>query len=59
MVVIPLKTDHWDFLNCHSDPDGVFIVHYVALIRDRCCVGTHMNEFAWAINQWSCWFRGF
>lgn len=20
---------------------------------------THMNEFAWAINQWSCWFRGF
>lgn len=41
-------------LNCHSDHDGVFIVHYIRLIWDSCCIGKHMNPFAWifgAINQ--------
>lgn len=46
-------------LNCDSDHHGVFIVHYIKLIWDSCCVGNHMNLIAWAINQWSCWFRGF
>lgn len=49
-------------LNCNSDHDGVFIVHYIRLIWDSCCVGKHMNAFAWsfgAINQWPCWFSGF
>lgn len=49
-------------LNCNSDHDGVFIVHYIRLIWDSCCVGKHMNGFAWifgAINQQPCWFSGF
>lgn len=49
-------------LNCNSDHDGVFIVHYIRLIWDSCCVGKHMNAFAWtfgAINQRPCWFSGF
>ena len=44
-------------LNCNSDHDGVFIVHYIRLIWDSCCMGKHMNAFAWisgAINQWPC-----
>lgn len=49
-------------LNCNSDHDGVFIVHYVTLIWDSCCVGKHMTAFATifgAINQWPCWISGF
>ena len=49
-------------LNCNSDHDGVFIVHYIRLIWDSCCMGKHMNVSEWTfgtINRWPCWFCGF
>lgn len=53
------SSQNWSLrlLDCNSDHDGVFIVHYIRLIWDSCCVGKHMNAFAWifgAINQRPC-----